>query len=104
MREPATSAAGIVTAATAAPANAAAYTPPALRQRVDLNTGWKFIRSDVPGAQAPGFDDASWSTVSTPHRWNAVDGADGGGNYHRGVGWYRRHYTGGVVARTRSTG
>jgi beta-galactosidase len=89
----ATSATGIVTAATAAPANAAVYTPPALRQRVDLNAGWKFIRSDVPGAQTPGFDDASWSTVSTPHTWNAVDGADGGGNYYRGVGWYRRHYT-----------
>jgi beta-galactosidase len=77
----------------AAPAQAAVYTPPALRQRADLNTGWKFDRADVAGAQAPAFNDASWPTVNTPHTWNAVDGSDGGGNYYRGVGWYRRHYT-----------
>jgi beta-galactosidase len=75
------------------PASAATYTPPALRQRVDLNTGWKFIKTDVAGAEAPAFDDSSWSTVNTPHTWNADDGADGGNNYYRGVGWYRRHYT-----------
>ncbi|BBC37768.1 Beta-galactosidase [Streptomyces graminofaciens] len=31
--------------------------------------------------------------MNTPHTWNAGDGADGGDNYYRGVGWYRRHYT-----------
>src|SRR5262249_12800760 len=25
--------------------------------------------------------------------WNTVDGQDGGNDYYRGVGWYRRHYT-----------
>jgi beta-galactosidase len=32
------------------PARAAGYTPPAPRQRVDLNAGWKFLRSDAAGA------------------------------------------------------
>jgi beta-galactosidase len=75
------------------PAAAATYTPPALRQRVDLNTGWKFNKGDVAGAQAPTFNDSAWASVSTPHTWNATDGSDGGNNYYRGIGWYRRHYT-----------
>jgi beta-galactosidase len=75
------------------PAQAVGYTPPAARQRVDLNAGWKFLRSDAAGAQATTFDDRAWATVNAPHTWNAADGADGGNNYYRGTGWYRRHYT-----------
>src|SRR4051812_22558784 len=74
-------------------ASAATYTPPAPRQRVDLNTGWRFTKGDVAGAEATAFNDAAWSAVDVPHTWNAADGADGGNNYYRGVGWYRRHYT-----------
>ncbi|MBP2478039.1 beta-galactosidase [Crossiella equi] len=70
---------------------ASAYEPPRTRQSTGLDAGWRFERSDVPGAQAPGFDDSRWSTVSVPHTWNAQDGQDGGGDYHRGTGWYRRH-------------
>jgi beta-galactosidase len=77
----------------AGPAMAATYTPPDLRNRVDLNTGWKFNKGDVAGAEQAGFNDAAWSSVSTPHTWNAADGSDGGSNYYRGIGWYRRHYT-----------
>ncbi|MBP5865099.1 glycoside hydrolase family 2 protein [Streptomyces sp. LBUM 1476] len=69
------------------------YTAPDPRVWIHLNNGWRFIRSDVAGAQAPGFNDSGWTTVNTPHTWNAADGADGGNNYYRGVGWYRRHYT-----------
>jgi beta-galactosidase len=74
-------------------ASAATYTPPNLRQRIDLNTGWRFHLGDVSGAQATAFNDSSWSSVNVPHIWNAVDGADGGNNYVRGIGWYRRHFT-----------
>jgi beta-galactosidase len=75
------------------PAAAATYTPPATRQQIGLNASWKFNRGDVAGAQNTAFNDASWQSVSVPHTWNAADGADGGGNYVRGIGWYRRHYT-----------
>jgi len=74
-------------------AQAATYTPPPLRQRVDLNASWRFLKADASGAQNPGFDDSAWSAVSVPHTWNAQDGQDGGDNYYRGIGWYRRHYT-----------
>ncbi len=81
------------TTVTAGAANAATYTPPATRQRVDLDGGWRFNKGDVSGAEATGFNDGAWSSVTLPHTWNAVDGSDGGNNYYRGVGWYRRHYT-----------
>jgi beta-galactosidase len=63
------------------------------RGLVNLNTGWKFVMGDVPGASDPGLDDQSWQAVQLPHTWNGVDGEDGGGDYHRGPGWYRRHFT-----------
>ncbi len=72
---------------------ATTYTAPDPRVWIHLNNGWRFIRSDVAGAQAPAFNDSGWTSVNTPHTWNAADGADGGNNYYRGVGWYRRHYT-----------
>ena len=41
-------------------ASAATYTPPALRQRVDLNSGWRFNKGDVAGAEATTFNDSAW--------------------------------------------
>jgi len=67
--------------------------PPATRTDLLLDGSWKFLRKDQSGAQGTAFDDASWTAVSLPHTWNATDGQDGGNNYYRGVGWYRRHYT-----------
>ncbi|WP_196778119.1 glycoside hydrolase family 2 protein [Lentzea aerocolonigenes] len=72
---------------------ASAYVPPSLRASVSLDSGWRFLRADVPGAEAPLFNDSSWSSVSVPHTWNALDGQDGGSNYYRGIGWYRKHFT-----------
>src|SRR5881227_3357764 len=59
----------------------------------NLDASWKFLRSDAAGAEANGYDDSAWSSLSLPHTWNALDGQDGGNNYYRGVGWYRRHLT-----------
>jgi beta-galactosidase len=61
------------------------------RQSVSLDRGWRFLASECAGAQAPGFDDHSWQPVDLPHTWNALDGQDGGDDYRRGAGWYRRH-------------
>jgi beta-galactosidase len=63
--------------------------------RVDtvINSTWKFNKADVANAQLPSFDDSSWITLDLPHTWNALDGEDGGSNYYRGIGWYRKHCT-----------
>ena len=72
---------------------ASAYEPPVTRQQISLDTGWRFLRADAAGAEAPGFADSAWSPVTVPHTWNASDGQDGGANYYRGIGWYRKHFT-----------
>ncbi|MEV4320145.1 glycoside hydrolase family 2 TIM barrel-domain containing protein [Actinocrispum sp. NPDC049592] len=66
---------------------------PEVRQLSSLNSGWRFLRSDAANAQSPTFNDSSWSAVNVPHTWNAQDGQDGGSNYYRGIGWYRKHFT-----------
>ena len=80
----------------------AAFQPPASpRVTYDFNPGWKFIREDVPGAEAVAFDDSSWTTVSTPHTWNDVDtyrafighsGGERSPGFYAGIGWYRKHF------------
>lgn len=68
---------------------------PATNPRVDLplNSDWRFSLQDVAGAQDFKCNDAAWSKVNLPHTWNNLDGEDGGDNYHRGIGWYRKHFT-----------
>jgi beta-galactosidase len=76
--------------------------PLAAQPRVDvsLNSGWRFIRQDVSGAQNTSFNDSAWSVVNLPHTWNNLDG-QAGGSYYQGIGWYRTHYTvdGGYAGR-----
>ncbi|MDX3193699.1 glycoside hydrolase family 2 TIM barrel-domain containing protein [Streptomyces sp. MN03-5084-2B] len=72
--------------------------PPASgpRQKVGFDREWKFARSDVPGAQNPGFDDSAWVPVALPHDFDApydVGGAKGGDSFYVGAGWYRKHFT-----------
>src|SRR5215469_6099693 len=82
----------LVAAANLLAASVQNYAPP-VNQRMDvlLNAEWRFVRQDVEGGQSASLDDSSWSTVNLPHTWNALDGQDGGNNYYRGAGWYRRH-------------
>lgn len=58
-----------------------------------VRDGWRFSRADAAGAESPSFDDTAWASTSVPHTWNALDGQDGGGDYYRGIGWYRRSLT-----------
>jgi beta-galactosidase len=76
-----------------ASAQEATYSPPA-SNRVDtlIDAGWKFNKGDVSGAQTSTFNDSGWSGVTLPHTWNNIDG-ENGGNYYRGISWYRLHYT-----------
>ncbi|MDD4969000.1 MAG: glycoside hydrolase family 2 TIM barrel-domain containing protein [Paludibacter sp.] len=61
------------------------------KESTNLNTGWKFTTNTVLSPEQVAYDDAAWNTVSVPHTWNAQDGQDGGNNYYRGIGWYRKH-------------
>ncbi|MGA2851114.1 MAG: sugar-binding domain-containing protein [Terracidiphilus sp.] len=76
------------------------YMPPqSPRTTFNFNLNWQFIRQDVPGAEAPAFDDSKWSTVSTPHSFNDVDSfrkiiSHSGGDLgtYKGLSWYRKHF------------
>ncbi len=71
------------------------------RVTLNLNPDWKFIKADPAGAEAPAFDDAGWTTVSTPHTYNDVDTFDdwsllghrGEQNQWGGRTWYRKRFT-----------
>jgi beta-galactosidase len=90
----------LLAAFTARAAAPVAYQPPASpRATYNFNPGWKFIRQDVPGAEAVAFDDSSWIDVSLPHTWNDTDSyraliSHGNGDLtaFRGIGWYRKHF------------
>ena len=38
-----------------------------------FDSGWRFLRADAPGAEAPGFDDSQWRTLDLPHDWSIED-------------------------------
>ena len=61
-----------------------------MRNVININDGWKFIRQDV--GSAPAVLPADWEDVTLPHTWNAVDGMDGNGSYYRGTCWYARSF------------
>ncbi len=69
---------------------ACAAAPARLAQ--ELTDAWRFRFGELPSTPVPA-DTASWTEVALPHTWNARDGADGGGNYARGTGWYLRRFT-----------
>ena len=56
-----------------------------MRNIININEGWKFIREDVG---LPASYPNEWEYVDLPHTWNAVDGNDGNGSYYRGKCWY----------------
>jgi beta-galactosidase len=73
--------------------------PASPRVKYNFNSNWMFIRQDVPGAQAVGFDDSTWQVVSTPHSFNDVDSfrviidhSGGDRGKYRGLSWYRKHF------------
>lgn len=64
-----------------------------VRREISLNGDWKFLWNGTEKSADPGqtdYDDSAWEQVTVPHCWNAEDGADGGNDYRRGEGWYRK--------------
>lgn len=52
---------------------------------MELKDNWMFVK------EAENAEDAAskkGTAISLPHTWNAVDGQDGGNDYHRGTCWY----------------
>ncbi|MBX7123774.1 MAG: DUF4982 domain-containing protein [Opitutaceae bacterium] len=80
-------------------ASARAATPTSPRIHVNWDDGWRFVLADPTGAEAPGFDDATWEPVLLPHDWairgpisKSNPGIGRMGFYPGGVGWYRKSF------------
>lgn len=76
----------------------------------DFDSGWKFNRGDVSGAEMASFDDSHWRVLDLPHDWSIEDlpAAEGkkqigpfsedspgkGATAHvlGGIGWYRKTF------------
>ena len=42
-------------------------------RETSFDSDWRFLRADVPGADAPGFDDSAWRLLDLPHDWSIED-------------------------------
>ena len=63
-----------------------------MRKITVLKDGWRFLKADISLEQAV-QNAGQGELISLPHTWNAVDGQDGGNDYHRGKCWYVREVT-----------
>jgi beta-galactosidase len=59
------------------------------RQTVLINSDWRFMPGDYPGAEAPKYDDRVWQRVGLPHSFGIP--YFGASRFYVGYGWYRRH-------------
>ncbi len=63
------------------------------RVKYNFNPGWKVNVGDTAGAEAPGFDDASWKEVTLPYAWNEDEAFKNDiADLTTGIAWYRKHF------------
>ena len=58
-----------------------------MRTVLNLNSQWTFSKT---ATAVPAELDNTWEVVNLPHTWNAIDGQDGGNDYHRGTCYYAK--------------
>ena len=67
------------------------------RETRDFNSGWKFLKGDVPNGQSLTFDDSGWRNLDLPHDWSiegpfSKDNSSCTGYLPGGIGWYRKSF------------
>jgi beta-galactosidase len=71
-----------------------------VRENLNFNASWKFVRSDSPDFKLSEFADTTWRVLDLPHDWS-IEGkfaennpsGVGGGALPGGVGWYRKTFS-----------
>jgi len=56
-----------------------------MRKVENIDKNWKFVKESANVNEATKDDGIA---LNLPHTWNALDGQDGGNDYHRGTCWY----------------
>ena len=59
-----------------------------MRTVFNFNAKWAFTKM---ADEVPSTLPTKWDWVNLPHCWNAVDGQDGGNDYHRGTCHYAKN-------------
>ncbi len=80
--------AAFILCAALAPVAGAAEPP---RRKIVINAFWRYRQGDIPGAQAPAFDEAAWQSVGLPHSFSIPYFMSP--DFYTGYGWYRKHLT-----------
>src|SRR5438552_9885999 len=63
------------------------------RVKYNFNSDWRLFVGDPAGADKPGFDDAGWKNITTPHAWNEDDAFRRDiKDLSTGIAWYRKHF------------
>lgn len=69
------------------------------RERLLMDSGWRFFKGDAPGAEKADFKDGDWRKLDIPHDWSIEGPFDennptggSGGYLPTGIGWYRKHF------------
>ncbi|MFD1676567.1 glycoside hydrolase family 2 protein [Alicyclobacillus fodiniaquatilis] len=65
-----------------------------LREKINLNREWRFVRGDwkvfnANGPEQIDYDDSEWSHIGLPHSFSIPYFMEN--NWYIGVGWYRKH-------------
>ena len=60
------------------------------RQTVNFNREWKFVRSNVEGAEQEDYNDTSWYNVGLPHDFSIPYWQEE--RHYTGYGWYRKTF------------
>ena len=56
----------------------------------NFNREWRFKLGDIPGAESPEFDDATWDRIGLPHSFSMPYFA-ATNSFYVGYGWYRKN-------------
>ena len=59
-----------------------------MRKTININEGWYFSKKTAFPQKA---NPEAMEAIDLPHTWNAIDGADGGGDYYRGECLYYKN-------------
>ena len=68
-------------------------TDKSVREAINFNVGWRFIKQDVTGAEKHDFDDSAWSVVNLPDGLELLPLAASGGVNYQGPAWYRKQFS-----------
>ena len=60
-----------------------------MRQIINFNENWSFTKQTFETLPSI-IEDGVFESVTIPHCWNAIDGQDGGNDYHRGTCVYAK--------------